>query len=288
MSNGTFHVRAGSSLLFDHHGVALHHGAHRDARFGTILGWHRRDDGHEDAIDPHASELAHMSMHDLRWEAHRVRRDRRQAVFVHFPRAQARELHIEAQRAQKRRPKRRSVPQGQHARQAHGYMAFRAQRTHRPFFKQKALAHRKQVRRRGDPLAYRPCIRHAIRTLATDISPRAHPFPCHKRATVQKTDTTWCANTLIRALVTGHVWPASLNAKPSRASKPNKRAFLSRAAIVRDKRTANSAHKARVRRTHHVLHRHIHLKRAQHGVVGERASPAPQCDRQASRGLKRE
>ena len=118
----------------DHHGVSLHHGAHRNACFGTILGWHCRDDGHEDAIDPHASELAHVAMHDLRREAHRVRRDRGQAVFVHAPRAQARELHVEAQRAQKRRPKRRSVPQGQHARQTHGYMTLRAQRARGPLF----------------------------------------------------------------------------------------------------------------------------------------------------------
>ena len=207
-----------------------------------------------------------MSMHDLRREAYRVRCNRRQAVFVHFPRAQARELHIEAQRAQKRRPKRRSVPQGQHARQAHGYMAFRAQRACGPFFKQKALAHRKQVRRRGDPLAYRPCSMR-FKCWRGHLPARAS-IPRHKRATVRKRHHR--ARTPIRALVTGNVG-LRRERETVKGVKPNKRAFLPRAAIVRDKRTANCAHKAWVRRTHHIAP-HIHLKRAQHGVVGERAA----------------
>ena len=250
----------------DHHGVSLHHGAHRNACFGTILGWHCRDDGHEDAIDPHASELAHVAMHDLRREAHRVRRDRGQAVFVHAPRAQARELHVEAQRAQKRRPKRRSVPQGQHARQTHGYMALRAQRARGPLFEQKALARRKQVHRRGNPFASRSRSMRFKRRCGY-LTARA-PIARHKRATVRKRHHRACAP--VRAFVAGNVG-LRRERKTIEGIKPNKRTFLPRVAIARDKRAANGAHKARIRRTHHIAP-HIHLKRAQHGVVGERAA----------------
>ena len=116
------HTRRIVAALY-HHGIALHHGAHRYACFGTILGWHRSDNRHKNAIDAHAGELANVAVHNLRGEAYRVRRDRRQTVFVHASRAQTRKLHVKAERAQKRRPKRRGVPQRQHARQTHGNVA---------------------------------------------------------------------------------------------------------------------------------------------------------------------
>jgi len=133
--------------IADDHRVALHHGAHRLARLFGVLGRNRGDDRHEYAVDTAFHQVAHVSVHELRREADGVGRHCGQAVLEQRAVALARELHVEAQCAPERRPERRVVPEGQHARQADGQVALLAQLFHRVILEQQLLAQLVQVGR---------------------------------------------------------------------------------------------------------------------------------------------
>ena len=53
-------------------GVALHHRAHRLACFRGVFRGHRRDGGHEDAVDPLICQIAHVPVDKFCGEAHGV------------------------------------------------------------------------------------------------------------------------------------------------------------------------------------------------------------------------
>ena len=53
-------------------GIALHHRAHRLACFRGVFRGHRRDGGHEDAVDPLIGQIAHVPVDKFCGEAHGV------------------------------------------------------------------------------------------------------------------------------------------------------------------------------------------------------------------------
>ena len=130
---------------FHHHGIALHHGAHRYAGGRRVLAGHGGDDGHEDAVDAGARELVDVPVHQLRGEADGVGCDLGQPFFEHGACGRMGKADGETERAQQRVPERHGVPERQDARDADGDAAVGRDLLDGPVLEEELLARLEEV-----------------------------------------------------------------------------------------------------------------------------------------------
>ena len=85
-------------------------------------------------------------MNQLRGETYCVRRDRRQAVLIHFSGTRIGELHLESERAPERRPERHRLPEEEHPRDSDRHILFRLQKSIGVILKQQFFPCAVQIR----------------------------------------------------------------------------------------------------------------------------------------------
>ena len=150
-----------------HVGVSLYDGAHPLAGRGGVFGGHRRDDGHEDAVDAGVDEIADVPVDELGREAHGVGCDVRQTALVHRLGAASRDAHLKAERAEERRPERHGVPELEHTGNADRDIAPPADGNRGVRLEQQLLAVDKEIGGSRGPVAPRAgclCLASTLRT----------------------------------------------------------------------------------------------------------------------------
>ena len=99
----------------DYKWISFYHRAHGLAGIHRILRRNRGNRRHKDPVHALLRQISQMSVHQLGRETYRIGGNRRQSALVDRPRAWRRQLHLEAQAAQKCCPERRRIPERQHA-----------------------------------------------------------------------------------------------------------------------------------------------------------------------------